>query len=117
MATVQFAVAASLAMLFTVLLTNLVVMQYGRGAIRAALERGVRVGTVEVTGTGRCDAAIADSLGELLGGRMGEAITVTCRADDEQIVASATGTLPGWLPLVPDLAVDLEAIARREPWP
>ena len=44
MATVQYVVTAGLSLLLFVAFANLIVFQYGRGVVRAALDEGVRAG-------------------------------------------------------------------------
>lgn len=104
-------------MLMVVGLVQFVAYQYTRGALVTALERGVRAGALVGAGAPECRAALADSLAEVLGGTVGTTVTVTCGADAEQVWARATGTFPAWLSGGPDLALDLEAIARREVGP
>lgn len=113
----QFVLAAGLAMLMVVGLVQLIAYQYTRGALVAALERGVRAGAVAGSGADECQAALADSLAEVLGGTVGETVTVGCEADAESVRARATGTLPAWFAGGPDLGIDVEALARRESVP
>jgi len=42
----QFLLASALALLLFLALANLVVVQYGRGAVRSALDQGARVGAI-----------------------------------------------------------------------
>ncbi|MGH8912310.1 MAG: hypothetical protein ACRDVD_07345 [Acidimicrobiia bacterium] len=109
--------AAGLAMVMVVGLVQLIAYQYTRGALVAALERGVRAGAVTGSGAEECRAALADSLAEVLGGTAGETVTVDCSADPEAVRARAVGMVPAWFAGGPDLAVDVEAMARREPVP
>lgn len=116
-ASLQFVLAAGLAMVMVVGLVQLIAYQYTRGALVAALERGVRAGAVTGSGAEECRAALADSLAEVLGGTAGETVTVDCSADPEAVRARAVGMVPAWFAGGPDLAVDVEAMARREPVP
>lgn len=93
---------------------NLVVVQYGQGAVRSSLEEGVRAGSRVGAGEGECLAAARDSLANLLGGAMGGGIVVSCALGDGRIVATAEGSFPGWLPGIAEFVVDAEALAVKE---
>lgn len=114
LATLEFVLAAALAMLMVVGLVQLIAYQYARGAVMAALERGVRAGSIAGTGAEECDAAVADSLNDVLGGQVGESLSYGCHADGETIAAWATGTVPAWTVGGPHMMFDLEATAQRE---
>lgn len=113
LASVQFLLAAGMGMILFLLLANLVVVQYGRGAIRSALDQGVRVGTVTASATD-CQRRIDEVLGQLLGGTMGEAVTTWCLVGDELITAGASGAFQAWTPWVEDFDVEMTATAARE---
>lgn len=102
-------------MLMLIGLVQFVAYQYTRGAVMAALERGVRAGAVAEAGIDQCQAAVADSLAEVLGGAI--TVAVSCGADTERVWATAIGVVPAWLPGGPDLGLDIEASARRESAP
>ena len=116
-ASLQFVMAATLAMLMVVGLVQFVAYQYARGALMAALERGVRAGALSGSGADECQAAVADSLSEVLGGTIGGTLAYGCEAHDEQVRAWATGIVPAWIPTSVDLTFDLETTARRETEP
>ncbi len=105
--------AAALAMVFVVGLVQLVAYQYTRGAVTAGLERAARAAAVVGGGETECLAVLSDSLGEVLGGAVGDTLTATCVADSESVRASASGSVPSWLP-GPGLAFHLEVSATRE---
>ncbi|MFO7548913.1 MAG: hypothetical protein R6X29_08625 [Acidimicrobiia bacterium] len=113
LATVQYTAAAGMALVVFVLMANLLVVQYGRGVVRAALDEGSRAGAA--AGTEVCLARAAEVLGQLLAGPAGSGITVRCADDGSVVRATAEGTLPGWLPGIPDFEVSMEALAAREP--
>lgn len=113
-ASVQFVIAAALAMVMVVGLSQLIAYQYARGAALAALERGVRAGSVAGAGESECLAAVADSFEEVLGGSVGETLVFGCVDSPELVRAQAVGAVPAWLPGGPLLAFEVEAIARRE---
>lgn len=110
---VQFLLASVLGLLMFLALANLVVVQYGRGAVRSALEQGARVGAV--TGSvGECEDRVDRVLGQLLGGRMGEGVAPACVIGAGVVTVRAVGRFTSWTPFTPDFAFDLQARATRE---
>ncbi len=114
MATIAVVAAVGFSLLMFVALANLVTFQYGRGAIRASLDEGARAGAVFGATANICEERIAASLGDLLGGEWGSGVEFRCSIGDELVVAEATGSFPGWLPMVPDFPFSFEAVATRE---
>jgi len=112
--TLQFVVAAGLALVVFVTVANLVVVQYGQGAVRSSLEEGVRAGSRVGAGEEDCLVAAQESLRSLLGGSMGTSVVLSCALGNGLIVATAEGSLPGWLPGIADFVVDAEALAVKE---
>lgn len=105
--------ASALALLLFLALANLVVVQYGRGAIRSALEQGARAGAV--TGSVLdCEAAAAEVSGQLLGGRMSDGLVVSCQISDGMMVATGTAVFESWTPLTGDFPVELTSRAALE---
>ncbi len=117
MASLQFVVAAALAMLVVVGLVQLVAFQFARGAALAAAERGVRAGSVHGAGEAECTAALSDSLAEVLGGDIGTSLQAGCEIDGGEVVAWVSGSVPGWTAGVPSLDFQEEARALMEPGP
>ncbi len=113
-ATIQHVVAAGLALVFFVVLSNLVVMQYGRGVLRSALDEGARAGALSGAGPAECHSRVTGVLGDLLSGPLFSDLEWSCSRDGGWMVASATGTLAGWFPLVPDVPLRLEGRASIE---
>ena len=110
---VQFLLASGLTLLLFLALANLVVVQYGRGALRSALDQGARVGAVS-SSIAQCEQRVEDVLDQLLGGRMGDDVVVSC--DVGPGVASAVGKarFVSWTPFTPDFLVEMTALATRE---
>jgi hypothetical protein len=95
------------------MLANLVVVQYGRGAVRSALDQGVRAGSL--TGSvAACEDTAANVLAQLLGGTMGDGVVVECTVGANSIAASGSGIFPSWTPVTPDFTIELTARATRE---
>jgi hypothetical protein len=114
MVSISYVLAASFAMIFFAILANFVVVQYASGAVRAALDEGVRNGARADAGAAVCLATIDDILASVLGGPYGNDVSVTCQDTGDVMVASAQATFQGFAPLVPDLTIDFEAVAARE---
>jgi hypothetical protein len=104
----------ALSLLLFVMLANVIVAMYGRGVVRAALDEGVRTGSRAPYGAAQCQQRVSEVLAQLLGGAMGDGVTFACEETAGEIVAAATVTFDGWLPLVPDLAFDVGASAVKE---
>ena len=110
---VQFVLAAGLALVLFLVFANLVVVQYGRGAVRSALEQGARAGTVQ--GVRGCEAVASEVVNGLLGGRMSDGVSIQCRLAPGEVVATSSVAFESWTPLTPDFAMTLEARATVEP--
>jgi len=113
LSSVQFVLAAALALLLFVTLANLVVVQYGRGALRSALEQGARAGSV--AGVTACERTASGVIEDLLGGAMSEGLLIRCADDGSGVMASGTVTFRSWTPLTPDFPISLSSRAVSEP--
>jgi Flp pilus assembly protein TadG len=110
---IQFVLAAALALLLFLALANLVVVQYGKGAVRSALEQGARAGTT--AGPSRCEDIATGVVQDLLGGRMSDDLELSCVESGGAMVASASVSFESWTPLTPDFELSLTARAVVEP--
>jgi len=113
MASIQFVLAGALAMVMFVTLANLVVVQYGRGAIRSALEQGARAGSVG--GPSVCHETASIVVSDLLGGAMSDGLTISCEAAAGAVIARAEANFQAWVPLMPSFHILLESRATEEP--
>ena len=113
MASVQFVLAAGFALFFFVVLANLVVVQYGRGAVRSALDRAARAASIDGDAS-KCEAVAGQGLSQTLGGVMGDGVQVVCSADPATVTATASVWFQSWTPLTPDFVFTLQATATRE---
>jgi hypothetical protein len=114
--TVQYVATVGLSLVFVVLFANLLVDLYARGAVRDALDEGVRAAAPVGADASLCEQRSKEVLDGLLRGRLGDDIRVSCREDGAAMVARGEGTLPSWLPaIVPSWRVSLEARMQREP--
>lgn len=110
---IQFLLASGLALVVFVVFANVVVVQYGRGAVRSALEQGARAGTV--SGVDFCESTAAGVVDGLLGGRMSDSFVVWCQFESGSVVAHGSVLFESWTPLTPDFSVSIDARARVEP--
>lgn len=117
--TTQFVLAIGLSLVLFSSLANLVVYQYARGVVRAALDEGVRQGSrVGVDAIPACAATAEAVLADLAGGALRSQIAFHGCVDRGPVVAaSATASLRGWLPTVPDWTFEVVAEAVRETTP
>jgi hypothetical protein len=112
--TVQYVAAVGFSLLLLVLVANLVVDLYARGAIRDALDEGVRAAVPVDASAAACERRARDVIAALVRGPVADA-EVECREDGSWIVAEARVSLESWLPmLVPDWRMHLRAEALRE---
>jgi hypothetical protein len=116
-ATATAVLAIGFGLLALVALVNFVVYQYGRGAVRSAIDQAARTGSRASASEATCEARANEALDTLLGGPMGDNITITCTDDGQHVTATATGTFEGWLPIVPDWSWTIEATATKEQTP
>lgn len=113
MSSIQFVLASALALIVFLALANLVVVQYGKGAIRSALEQGARAGSVG--GAAACEDTAGAVVAELLGGRMSDGLVVSCVVDGSGVAATASVSFDSWTPLTPDFTFSLTSRAVSEP--
>ena len=113
-ATAGFIVAVGFSMLFFVLLVNLLAVQYGRGAVRVALDEGVRHGARYGAADAACENRIREVLAGLLGGEMGLGVSFLCEGNSERAVASAQVVFPAWIPGIPEFRFQMAATAAAE---
>lgn len=110
---VQFLLASALALVLFVAMANVVVVHYGRAAIRSALEQGVRAGSLDGDGV-VCSEKIAEVLSQLLAGRMSDDLEVSCATSGDVMAATATAVFRSWTPLSPDFVVEVNSRALIE---
>ncbi len=112
--TVQFALATAFSFVLLVLVANLLVDLYARGAVRDALDEGARSGALANSSTAACEREASEALDALLRGRIGRDITIECeRRGDGWVRATARVRLHSWLPGVPDWVFTMRAVARE----
>ncbi len=113
--TIQYVVASTLSLLLFVLTANLLVDTYEQGAVRDALDEGVRAAVPSAATPTDCEARAHDVLRSITGGSLLRVESLTCARDGQFVVARAHIVLRSWLPmLVRDWRLDLRASAVQE---
>lgn len=90
---------------------NIVLDEYARGAVRAALEQGAQAGATSGGSEAQCFRAAVHALDSLLHGSFARGIRLYCAAAPGQMIAHASGSLPSFLPVVPVMRLQMDAIA------
>ncbi|HUZ43532.1 MAG TPA: hypothetical protein VMU63_03955 [Acidimicrobiales bacterium] len=96
---------------------NLIVDQYGQGVVRTAVDEGAQTGSVQgdpASAVAACQAKEAEVMSGLLSGGLGRDLHLNCQVQGPEVVAVATGTLPGWLPPVPAVHVQEVGVQTLE---
>lgn len=115
--TIQYVWGVALSLVFLVVIANLVAFQYGRGVVRGALDEGVRAGSRATATVAGCQERAHQVLHQLLGGTLGDEVSVACTDLGDRIVASAEGRFPAWIAVVPDHRFHVQATAVKEQAP
>jgi hypothetical protein len=113
--TIQYVVATAFSLLLFVLVANLLVDLYERGAVRDALDEGVRAGVPISASTDDCAVRAHDVVRSIANGSSIRVDELTCVRDGDRIVSTARVALRSWFPmLLPDWRLTLRASAHRE---
>jgi hypothetical protein len=113
--TVQYVATIALTMLLLVLFANVLVDLYARGAVRDALDEGVRAAAPHGGDVQTCEARAGEVVSGLLHGPFGRNVDIECETDAGVVRARARGSFPSWLPgVAPAWHVALQAEMRVE---
>ena len=113
--TIQYVVATCFSLLLFVMVANLLVDLYERGAVRDALDEGVRAGVPISSSAGDCLTRARDVIASVASGSSLRVDSLICEQDGDRMVATARVSLRSWFPmLIPDWQLDLRASAHRE---
>ena len=97
---------------------NFIVDEYGKGAIRTAVDEAAQAGSLQGAPGGpvaACQAKASQVMSGLLNGPFGRNVTITCGINaNGQVVATADGTLPAWLRVIPTDPIHVVGTARIE---
>jgi hypothetical protein len=112
--TIQYVIAVAWSLLLLVLIANFLVDLYARGAVRDALDDGVRAAAPSSDPVAVCEERAREVLRGLVRGPLVRA-RIRCTISGPFVTADASVTLRSWLPmLVPDWHMALRAVALRE---
>ena len=102
--------------MFLAALLNLIAIQYAQGVVRAALDEGVRMGTVAHGTERECMDGIRRVMGDLLSGPLGANVEFACTVVAGRMVASADAEFDGWFPGMPSLnfSTDIRAVKESD---
>ncbi len=109
--TIQYVSIVGFSLVLFVLMANLLVGVYQRGAVRDALDEGVRASVPIGADAGECERRAREVVDAIGGSVRVEALQ--CSAVPGGVVAVASVTVESWL-LLPDWHMDLRARATRE---
>lgn len=112
-ASVQFVVAAALALAAVVWLADALVVRYAEGVMGVAAREGARAGSLD--GGLACREEAGAWLEDGLGGSMGEAVFVECLGTATTVEVVVSARFDAWMPGVPAWEVSRSATAVREP--
>jgi hypothetical protein len=112
--TVQYVAATAFSLLLLMLLANLLVDLYARGAVREALDEATRAAVPVDARPDACERRARDVLDGLLHGPVGDGVVVACSVGADRVHVHADVRLRSWLPrLAPAWEFTLDASARR----
>jgi len=113
--TIQYVVATAFSLLLFVLVANLLVDLYERGAARDALDEGVRAGVPASATAEECLARAREVLQAVSNVASLRVDDLACVPDGDRVVATARVSMRSWFPaLLPDWRLQLRAAAHRE---
>jgi hypothetical protein len=113
--TIAMTFAIGVIMLIVVQIANVVVFEFGRGAVRGAIDEGARIGARAAPGdeTIVCETIARDALNQLAAG-LGEGVTITCADNGTSVIATARVHFDGWLTSIADHDGTIVAAAAKE---
>ena len=106
--------AVAFTLLVAVVAINLFLYLYGQGAVRAAIDEGVRAGSRVAAGEDACERRAEEALDGLVPGPLSDGILIACTETDGQLTAVADVTLDSPVPGVPSWSFRMEARAVQE---
>lgn len=106
--------AVAFTLLVAVVAINLFLYLYGQGAVRAAIDEGVRAGSRVAAGEDACERRAEEALDGLVPGPLGDGILIACTEAGGQLIAVADVTLDSPVPGVPSWSFRMEARAVQE---
>jgi hypothetical protein len=98
---------------------NLIIDEYGKAAIRTAVDEAALAGSQQGAAggpVGACQAKAAEVMAGLLNGPFAKQVAISCSLDPAtgQVVATGSGDLPGWLTVIPAAPIHVTGAALVE---
>lgn len=110
---IEYTMILGFTLFFFIVVANLVVDLYGKGAVHTAVDEAVRAGArADVDSVAACDAKAHEVLANLLGGAMGEGVTLTCSESAGVVEAHAQAEFPAWVGF-PDMTFTVRGQALK----
>lgn len=113
-ALISLVMATGIVLVLVTALLQVIVFQYGKGAVRAALDEAARSAARSPASVDTCQARAANVLGDLLGGDMGDGVEVSCTDDADRVTVTAVVHFEGWFGALTDYDATLTASATKE---
>jgi hypothetical protein len=110
-------VAIAILMVVFVGAANFVLDEYAKGALRTAVDEAAQTGATSGGSLSACLAEASQVRGDLLPGPFGAGVSVTCRVEGREMLASASGVLPSLVPEVPRVHVSVVGLSVIEEAP
>ena len=101
MTTLPFVLATAFSLVLFVMIANVIVDLYARGAVRAAVDEAARPGARLDAGVRECNVRAHEVLDGLVGARLRSGIDVSCATDGHLVTAHADVRLASWLAWLP----------------
>lgn len=111
---VALVMATGIVLILVTGILQVIVFQYGKGAVRAALDEAARSAARSPTSVETCQERAANVLGDLLGGAMGDGVEVSCVEDADRVTVTANVHFDGWFGSLTDYDATLAASAAKE---
>jgi Flp pilus assembly protein TadG len=111
---IALVMATGVVLILVIGILQVIVFQYGKGAVRAALDEAARSAARSPTSVETCQARAANVLGDLLGGDMGDGVNVSCIVEPDRVTVTADVHFDGWFGSLTDYEATLTASAVKE---
>ena len=111
---IALVMATGVVLVLVTAILQVIVFQYGKGAVRAALDEAARSAARSPTSVETCQARAANALGDLLGGAMGDGVEVSCIDGPDRVTVTANVHFDGWFGSLTDYNATLTASAAKE---
>ena len=111
---ISLVLATGIVLILLTGIIQVIVFQYGKGTVRAALDEAARSASRSTSSVETCQDRAANVLSDLLGGEMGDGVHVTCVDAGDHIVVTALVHFVGWFGSLTDYDATLTASATKE---